>query len=218
MTEVLAEIEVAVTETPRQTLSVFRRQSSLEMSRSTLWRALHEDVQARCFKPVRAPRLTAENRLAQAPAWTSAQATVCDLESGSRKSISVWGPCLCFASPSLLFFSFRLFSLSPSLSLPLSLPPSPRSSSSSSSSPSSSPSHFFTYYHHSSSPLFNFPLFYRCFCTPYQTRIIMFLKLFMQFSCRLSLRWTRKRSKIRASIQEAISDFSTFWTILVPKV
>ena len=30
------------------------------MSRSTLWRALHEDL-----KPVRAPRLTAENRLAR---------------------------------------------------------------------------------------------------------------------------------------------------------
>ena len=30
-----------------------------------LWRALHEDLQARCFKPVRAPRLTAESRLAR---------------------------------------------------------------------------------------------------------------------------------------------------------
>ena len=38
--EVLAEIEAAVTETPRQTLSVLRRHSSLDMSRSTLWRAL----------------------------------------------------------------------------------------------------------------------------------------------------------------------------------
>ena len=64
-TEVLAEIEVAVTETPRQTLSVLRRHSSLDMSHSTLWRALHEDLQARCLKPVRAPRLTAENRLAR---------------------------------------------------------------------------------------------------------------------------------------------------------
>ena len=63
--EVLAEIETAVTGTPRQTLSVLRRHSSLDMSRSTLWRALHEDLQARCFKPVRAPRLTAENRLAR---------------------------------------------------------------------------------------------------------------------------------------------------------
>ena len=54
-----------VTETPRQTLSVLGRHSSLDMSRSTLWRALHEDLQARCFKPVRAPRLTAENRLAR---------------------------------------------------------------------------------------------------------------------------------------------------------
>ena len=60
--EVLAEIETAVTETLRQTL---RMHSSLDMSRSTLWRALHEDLQARCFKPVRAPRLTAENRLAR---------------------------------------------------------------------------------------------------------------------------------------------------------
>ena len=63
--EVLAEIETAVTETPRQTLSVLRRRSSLDMSRSTLWRALQEDLQARCFKPVRAPRLTTENRLAR---------------------------------------------------------------------------------------------------------------------------------------------------------
>ena len=63
--EVLAEIEVPVTETPRQTLSVLGRHSSLDMSRSTLWRALHEDLQAGCFKPVRAPRLTAENRLAR---------------------------------------------------------------------------------------------------------------------------------------------------------
>ena len=54
-----------MTETPRQTLSVLRWQSSLDMSRSTLWRALHEDLQARCFKPVRAPRLTTENRLAR---------------------------------------------------------------------------------------------------------------------------------------------------------
>ena len=37
--EVLAEIETAVTETPRRTLSVLRRHSSLDMSRSTLWRA-----------------------------------------------------------------------------------------------------------------------------------------------------------------------------------
>ena len=50
-------------ETPRQTLGVLRGQSSLEMS--TLWRALHADLQAWCFKPVRAPRLTAENRLAR---------------------------------------------------------------------------------------------------------------------------------------------------------
>ena len=63
--EVLAESEVPVTETPRQTLSVLGRHNSLDMSRSTLWRALHEDLQARCFKPVRAPRLTAENRLAR---------------------------------------------------------------------------------------------------------------------------------------------------------
>ena len=45
--------------------SELRRHSSLDMSRSTMWRALHEDLQARCFKPVRAPRLTAENRLAR---------------------------------------------------------------------------------------------------------------------------------------------------------
>ena len=63
--EVVAEIEAAVNETPRQTLSVLRRQSSLEMSRSTMWRALHDNLQARCFTPVRAPRLTAENRQAR---------------------------------------------------------------------------------------------------------------------------------------------------------
>ena len=44
--EVLAEVDTAVTETPRQTLSVLRRRSSLDMSRSTLWRALQEDLQA----------------------------------------------------------------------------------------------------------------------------------------------------------------------------
>ena len=37
----------AVTETKRQTLRVLRRHSSLDMSRSTLWRDLHEDLQAR---------------------------------------------------------------------------------------------------------------------------------------------------------------------------
>ena len=73
--EVLAEIEKAVTETPRQTLSVLRRHSSQDMSRSTLWQALHEDLRARCFKPVRAPRLTAENRLAPEAAIPS---TACD--------------------------------------------------------------------------------------------------------------------------------------------
>ena len=39
-TEVLAEIETAVTETPRQTLSVLRQHSSLDMSRATLWSAV----------------------------------------------------------------------------------------------------------------------------------------------------------------------------------
>ena len=48
--EVLAEIETAVTET-------LRRRSSLDMSRSTLWRALHDEI--------RAPRSTAENHLAR---------------------------------------------------------------------------------------------------------------------------------------------------------
>ena len=64
-TEVLAEIETAMTETPWQTLNVLPRHSSLDMSRSMLWRAQHEDLQAQCFKPVRSPRLTAENRLAR---------------------------------------------------------------------------------------------------------------------------------------------------------
>ena len=45
-TELSAEIEVAVTETPRQTLSVVRRQSSLEMSRSTLWRTTRRSPSA----------------------------------------------------------------------------------------------------------------------------------------------------------------------------
>ena len=63
--EVLVEIEAAVNETPRQTLSMLRRHSSVDMSRSTLWRALHEDLQARCFKFVRAPKLTAATRLAR---------------------------------------------------------------------------------------------------------------------------------------------------------
>ena len=63
--EFLAETEVAVNETPRQTLSMLRRHSSLDMSRSTLWRALHEDLQARCFKPVRTRKLTAATRLAR---------------------------------------------------------------------------------------------------------------------------------------------------------
>ena len=40
-------IETAVNETPQQTLSVLRQHSSLDMSRSTLWRALHEDLHAR---------------------------------------------------------------------------------------------------------------------------------------------------------------------------
>ena len=58
--EVLAEIETAVNETPATD-----SERSLDMSRSTLWRALHEDLQARCFKPVRSMRLTTENRLAR---------------------------------------------------------------------------------------------------------------------------------------------------------
>ena len=61
----ITSTEAAVNETPRQSLSVLRRQSSVEMSRSTLWRALRDDLQARCFKPDRAPRLTAENPLAR---------------------------------------------------------------------------------------------------------------------------------------------------------
>ena len=61
--EDLAEIEVAVTETRRQTLSVLRWHSSLDVSPTTLWRALHVDLQGRCFKPVRALSVTAENRL-----------------------------------------------------------------------------------------------------------------------------------------------------------
>ena len=172
--EVLAEIETAVNERPRQTLSVLRRHSSLDTSRSTLWRALHEDLQAQCFKPVRAPRLTKESHLARlnfcrdvlqrvgvlsvlgnrylqpldltrvefsdekAPAWTMAQATDCNLESHSRKSTSVWSPCLGL----LLSLCLSLF-LSLSLSLSPSLSPSPSPSSSSSSSSSSPIFHLF---------------------------------------------------------------------------
>ena len=110
----------------------------------------------------------------QAP---SAQATDCDLESGSRKSTSVWGPCLCFASPSLLFFSFPLFSLSPfPLSLPLTLPPSPLSSSCSSSSPTSS--HFFTcQHHHFFISIFLFSNIYENFLifTPIRPEFVTFL-------------------------------------------
>ena len=47
--EVSAEKETAVKEASHQS-------SSLALSRSTLWRALHDDLQARCFKTVRAPR------------------------------------------------------------------------------------------------------------------------------------------------------------------
>ena len=50
--EAVAEIGTALNE---------HRQSSLGMSRSTLSRAFHDDLQARCFKPVRAPRLSAIN-------------------------------------------------------------------------------------------------------------------------------------------------------------
>ena len=60
--ELLGEIEAVVKATPRQTLSVHRQQSSVDMSRSTLWRALHDGLQARCF---RAPGPTAENRQAR---------------------------------------------------------------------------------------------------------------------------------------------------------
>ena len=213
---------------------MIRRHSSLDMSRSTLWRALHDDLQARCFKPVREPRLTAEptrfsplarvghgagrapslvpartarhDRGAQcqiltqkplkrraplgssadawracapktaisstacddqltctrffsdqrvlpssqiffagaklasalkAPAWTLAQATDCDLESGLRKSISVGRPCPCFL-PLFLPLSLSSFPLSLLLSLLLRsrhhLPPPLSSSSPSSSS------------------------------------------------------------------------------------
>ena len=63
----------------------------------------------------------------KAPAWTLAQATDCDLESGSRKSISVGGPRLCFRrsrclSPSLSLSPSPSFSLSLSFYLPLFLP------------------------------------------------------------------------------------------------
>ena len=47
--EVLAEIETVATETPRQTLGTIPRRSSLDKSRSTLWRALQEDLQERCL-------------------------------------------------------------------------------------------------------------------------------------------------------------------------
>ena len=90
--------------------------------------------------------------------------TVCDLESGSLKSTSVWGPCLCFASPSLLFFSFLS-----SLCLPL--------------SPSLTPSFsalviiIILHLH------FSISLFYRCFFhfTPHQTRNCHFLAVFAIF-------------------------------------
>ena len=105
--EVLAEIERAVTETPRQTLSVLRRHSSLDMSRSTLWRALFLWVSA-----------------LEALAWTSALATDCDHESRLRKSMSV----CCLSLPPFLslslFLSFSVPLLSLFLSLCVSLSPS----------------------------------------------------------------------------------------------
>ena len=45
---------------PRETRAM-RPDWSLDSIKTKL--ALHEDLQARCFKPVRAPKLTAENRL-----------------------------------------------------------------------------------------------------------------------------------------------------------
>ena len=51
--EVVPEIETAVNEKLRQTLSLLRRSISLTSSRSTLWRAISSG----------APRSTAENRL-----------------------------------------------------------------------------------------------------------------------------------------------------------
>ena len=54
--------------------------------------------------------------------------------------------------------------------------------------------------------------------TPCQTRICHFLAVFlMQFSYHLSLLWTRKRSQTCGANSETISDFSTFWTVLVSK-
>ena len=103
----------------------------------------------------------------KAPAWTSAQATVCDLESGSRKSISVWGPCLCFASPSLLFFFFpSLLSVSLSLSHSLLLH-----------------SRHHLHLRHLSSPFFNFHLFHRCFSFLRLIRLefIIFLHFWSKF-------------------------------------
>ena len=123
---------------------------------------------------------------------------------GSRKSISVWGPCLCFASPSLLLFFFfipSLLSVSLSLSLPLSLPPSPLSYHLHLRLHHHL-SHFFTnHHHHSSFRFFNFFLIlsFVFHFSPCQTRNCHFLAVFMKFSCHLSLRWTRKRSKIRLS-------------------
>ena len=46
ISEVLAEIDTAVKEASRETLGMLRRSSSLALSGSTLWRALHDDLQA----------------------------------------------------------------------------------------------------------------------------------------------------------------------------
>ena len=58
-------------------------------------------------------------RALKAPAWTSAQATDCDLQSRSRKSISVWGLSLLLSLrlsvslfPSLFFSSHIIISIS----------------------------------------------------------------------------------------------------------
>ena len=53
----------------REVLAVSIRDAAADSESAQLtghvWHALHEDLQARCFKPVCAPRLTAENRLAR---------------------------------------------------------------------------------------------------------------------------------------------------------
>ena len=133
-------------------------------------------------------------------AWTSAQATDCDLKSRSRKSISVWVSLSslslsCSPLPLLSVFSLppflsALFSLFLPLSLSLSFFPHHH--------------HLHLHFHSSSSyihlPCFAFFVFLsRVFiCYASSDKNLSCSCSSMQFSCHLGLQWTRKRSTSRS--------------------